>query len=71
MTAPAFVHPTALVEAEVTLGPGTSVWDNAHLRRGAVVGRANTPVQKRLRRSLWMIPHYWFYRRWHANHRPS
>lgn len=37
MTA-AFVHPTALVEAEVTLGEGTSVWDNAHLRRGAVVG---------------------------------
>jgi acetyltransferase-like isoleucine patch superfamily enzyme len=37
MTA-AFVHPTALVEDEVSLGEGTSVWDNAHLRRGAVVG---------------------------------
>jgi UDP-2-acetamido-3-amino-2,3-dideoxy-glucuronate N-acetyltransferase len=37
MTA-AFVHPTALVEDEVTLGERTSVWDNAHLRRGAVVG---------------------------------
>jgi acetyltransferase-like isoleucine patch superfamily enzyme len=36
--ATAFVHPTALVEPEVELGPGTSVWDNAHLRRGAVVG---------------------------------
>lgn len=34
----AFVHPTALVEDQVTLGAGTSVWDNAHLRRGAVVG---------------------------------
>jgi UDP-2-acetamido-3-amino-2,3-dideoxy-glucuronate N-acetyltransferase len=33
-----FVHPSALVEDEVTLGPGTSVWDHAHLRRGAVVG---------------------------------
>jgi acetyltransferase-like isoleucine patch superfamily enzyme len=34
----AFVHPTALVEPEVEVGPGTSIWDNAHLRRGAVVG---------------------------------
>ena len=33
------VHPTALVEDGVALGQGTSVWDNAHLRRGAVVGR--------------------------------
>ena len=33
-----FVHPTALVEDDVTLGRGTSVWNNAHLRRGAVVG---------------------------------
>ena len=32
------IHPTAVVEPDVTLGPGTSVWDNAHLRRGAVVG---------------------------------
>lgn len=34
----AFVHPSALVEDDVTLGRGTRVWDNAHLRRGAVVG---------------------------------
>ena len=33
------VHPTALVEDGVALGAGTSVWDNAHLRRGARVGR--------------------------------
>ena len=33
------VHPTALVEAGVTLGDGTSVWDNAHLRGpGTTVG---------------------------------
>lgn len=38
MSAPAFVHPSALVEDQVTLGAGTSVWDHAHLRRGAVVG---------------------------------
>lgn len=36
---PAFVHPTAIVEEDVTIGSGTSVWDHAHLRRGAVVGR--------------------------------
>ena len=33
-----FVHPTALVEPGVALGPRTSVWDSAHLRRGSVVG---------------------------------
>ncbi len=33
-----FVHPTALVESGVEIGPGTSVWDNAHLRSGAAVG---------------------------------
>lgn len=37
--APARIHPTALVEADVVLGPGTSVWDNVHLRRGARIGR--------------------------------
>jgi UDP-2-acetamido-3-amino-2,3-dideoxy-glucuronate N-acetyltransferase len=33
------IHPTALVEDGVTIGDGTSVWDNAHLRAGAVVGK--------------------------------
>ncbi len=33
-----FVHPTALVEDGVRLGRRTQVWDNAHLRRGAVIG---------------------------------
>ena len=33
-----FVHPTALVEAGVTLGPRTKVWDNVHIRRGARIG---------------------------------
>jgi len=33
------IHPTALVEADVQLGPGTSVWDNVHIRRGARLGR--------------------------------
>jgi UDP-2-acetamido-3-amino-2,3-dideoxy-glucuronate N-acetyltransferase len=33
------IHPTAIVEAGVVLGPGTSVWDNVHIRRGAHLGR--------------------------------
>lgn len=32
------IHPTAIVEENVTIGPGTSVWDNAHLRSGARIG---------------------------------
>jgi acetyltransferase-like isoleucine patch superfamily enzyme len=32
------VHPTAIVENGVTLGPGTSVWDSVHIRRGATLG---------------------------------
>ena len=33
------VHPTALVEAEVEIGPGTSVWDSVHIRGPATIGR--------------------------------
>src|SRR5439155_21942603 len=33
------VHPTAIVEDNVTLGAGTSVWDGAHIRRGARLGQ--------------------------------
>ena len=32
------VHPTALVEDGVEVGPGTSVWDNAHLRGPCRIG---------------------------------
>lgn len=32
------IHPTAIVEANVSLGPGTSVWDNVHIRRDATLG---------------------------------
>ena len=35
---PAVVHPTALVEDGVVLGPGTRVWDGVHIRRGARLG---------------------------------
>lgn len=32
------VHPTAIVEQGVTLGRGTSVWDNVHIRRNTIIG---------------------------------
>jgi acetyltransferase-like isoleucine patch superfamily enzyme len=32
------IHPTAIVEEGVSLGPGTSVWDCVHIRRGAALG---------------------------------
>jgi acetyltransferase-like isoleucine patch superfamily enzyme len=35
---PPRIHPTAIVEDGVALGPGTSVWDNVHIRRGASLG---------------------------------
>lgn len=33
------VHPTALIEPEVQIGDGTSVWDGVHIRRQARIGR--------------------------------
>jgi acetyltransferase-like isoleucine patch superfamily enzyme len=32
------IHPTALIEQGVQIGAGTSVWDNVHIRHGAVIG---------------------------------
>jgi len=32
------IHPTALVEDGVEIGPGTSVWDNVHIRGPATIG---------------------------------
>ncbi len=32
------VHPTAIIEEDVTLGPGTAVWDNVHIRRSTRLG---------------------------------
>jgi acetyltransferase-like isoleucine patch superfamily enzyme len=34
-----WVHPTAIIESDVTLGSGTKVWDSVHIRRGAQIGR--------------------------------
>ena len=33
------IHPTALIEEDVTIGDGTSVWDNVHIRHGSTIGR--------------------------------
>lgn len=33
------IHPTAIVEAGVEIGDGTSVWDNVHLRGPSKIGR--------------------------------
>lgn len=35
-----FIHPSALVEAGVRIGPDTKVWDGVHIRRDAVLGRS-------------------------------
>ena len=32
------VHPTALLERDVRIGAGSSVWDNVHIRFGASIG---------------------------------
>ncbi len=32
------VHPTAILEDDVEIGPGTSIWDNAHLRGPSRLG---------------------------------
>ena len=32
------IHPTAIIEANVILGEGTSVWDNAHIRHDTIIG---------------------------------
>ncbi len=32
------VHPSAIIEEGVLIGAGTSIWDNVHIRGGAVIG---------------------------------
>lgn len=33
------IHPTALVEDHVSIGPDTAIWDGVHIRHGAKIGR--------------------------------
>jgi len=33
-----YIHPTAIVEDGVEIGPGTSVWDNVHIRHSTRIG---------------------------------
>ena len=33
------IHPTAIVEEGVRLGPGTAIWDNVHIRTRARLGK--------------------------------
>ena len=35
---PPLIHPTAIVERDVTIGEGTSVWDNVHIRFDTTIG---------------------------------
>lgn len=32
------LHPTALIEDGVTIGPQTAIWDNVHIRHGSSIG---------------------------------
>src|SRR5690348_1703789 len=32
------VHPTAIIEAGVTIGRGTAIWDNVHVRHSTRIG---------------------------------
>jgi len=32
------IHPTAIIEEGVSIGSGTSIWDNVHIRHGAQLG---------------------------------
>lgn len=33
------IHPTAIIEEGVSIGAGTTVWDNVHIRKGSVIGK--------------------------------
>jgi len=35
----AIIHPTAIVEPDVQIGPGSRIWDNVHIRHGTRLGR--------------------------------
>jgi acetyltransferase-like isoleucine patch superfamily enzyme len=34
------IHPTAIIEERVSIGAGTCVWDNVHIRKNAIIGES-------------------------------
>ena len=48
------IHPTAIIEDDVTLGEGTSIWDNVHIRHGPPSARMHRRRKElhRLRREV-------------------
>lgn len=36
--ASAYIHPTAIIEEGISIGAGTSVWNNVHIRANSVIG---------------------------------
>lgn len=40
------IHPTAIIEENVHIGRGTSVWDNVHIRHGANIGEESIIGEK-------------------------
>jgi acetyltransferase-like isoleucine patch superfamily enzyme len=40
------IHPTAIIERDVTIGEGTSIWDCVHIRHGARIGTDCTIGEK-------------------------
>jgi len=38
VTEPAFVHPSSVVDDDVSIGAGTKIWFFCHVQRGAIIG---------------------------------
>lgn len=38
MDKPLHIHPTAIIESNVSIGRGTAIWDNVHIRRDTTIG---------------------------------
>jgi acetyltransferase-like isoleucine patch superfamily enzyme len=41
-----FIHPTALIEANVSIGPHSQIWDNVHIRKNATLGHYTSVGEK-------------------------
>ena len=45
-------HPTAVLEPGVTVGPGTAIWDNVHVRKNTTIGAECIVGEKNVHRLL-------------------